>query len=150
MPGIADVAKGSGLKIDAVADVFEEILARVSRGEPVRIKGFGTFERRKFPGRTLKTPLVPGGSVTYPDAFAVRFRQSVLAKQRMNSKASKAAAASQPAAKGKAPKAESKSESKPKTGMPPAAKASKPSPKSEPPAEAPKAKKAEKRKKREE
>lgn len=87
MSGLSDVAKGAGVKQDIVVDVFEEILKRVSNGERVRIKGFGSFEMKTYPGRTLVTPAVNDGDpITFPDSQMLKFRQSQQAKQRLNSK----------------------------------------------------------------
>lgn len=95
MSGIVDVAKGASVKQDIVVDVFEEILKRVSNGEQVRIKGFGTFEQRTYPGRTLRTPAVNDGEpITFSDSIMLKFRQSAIAKRRLNAKAEKKAAKS--------------------------------------------------------
>jgi nucleoid DNA-binding protein len=92
MSGLADVAKGAGVKPEIVTEVFQEILARVKKGEPVRIKGFGTFERRMYPGRTLTTPAVNNGEpIEFPDSYMLKFRQSQLAKSALNVAAAKKA-----------------------------------------------------------
>ena len=85
MSGIQDVAREAGLKPEIVANLFEAILASVSRGEKVRIKGIGTFERKLYKGRTLVTPAVNEGEpIKYPDSFVLKFHQSQLAKRRIN------------------------------------------------------------------
>jgi nucleoid DNA-binding protein len=109
MSGITDVAKGANVRQDVVGDVFEEILKRVRNGEQVRIKGFGTFEMRTYPGRTLRTPAVNDGApITFEDSQMLKFRQSAIAKKRLNAsdKAAKATAKGEKPAKAKvAPKA---------------------------------------------
>lgn len=128
MSGLVEVAKESGLKPDVVANVFETILAMTANGDLVRIKGFGTFQRRKYKGRTLRTPAVNNGEpITYPDSFVLKFHQSTLAKQRINivakkaEKAAKEAAALAAAAPTKKPKKGDKAST-----PPPAAKKKKP------------------------
>jgi len=108
MSGLVEVAKEAGLKPDVVANVFETILSMAANGELVRIKGFGTFQRRSYKGRTLVTPAVNGGNpITYPDSFVLKFHQSGLAKRRINIVAKKAE---------KAAKEASAAEKKPKKG----------------------------------
>jgi len=88
MAGMADVARGAGVKVDVVEDVFNEVLRILCRGDSVRIKGFGVFERKTYPGRTLNTPVIPDQTVTFPDSYRMKFRQSQIAKHRLNVKAS--------------------------------------------------------------
>jgi len=117
MSGLVEVAKESGIKPEVVANTFETILAMVASGDKVRIKGFGTFERRNYKGRTLVTPAVNNGEpITYPDSFVLKFHQSTLAKRRINIVAKKAERAAKEAA-AKKPKAD-----KSKKSPPPAAK----------------------------
>jgi integration host factor subunit beta len=88
MSGLTDVAKGANVKPDVVVDIFEEILKRVSNGERVRIKGFGSFQMRVYPGRTLTTPAVNDGEpITFKDSQTLKFKQSSQAKERLNAKA---------------------------------------------------------------
>lgn len=85
MSGMVDIAKSIGVKQDIVSEVFEEILKRVDNGEEVRIKGFGTFKGKVYPGRTLQSPTVNGGKpIKFGDSVTLKFRQSQLAKQRLN------------------------------------------------------------------
>lgn len=110
MSGVSEICKESGLKPDMVANVFETILAMVAGGEKVRVKGFGSFERKLYPGRTLTTPAVNGGEpMKYPDSYLLKFHQSNLAKRRINIAAKKAkraakAQAAEPTEKPKKPK----------------------------------------------
>jgi nucleoid DNA-binding protein len=126
MSGIQDVAREAGLKPEIVANLFEAILAAVSRGEKVRIKGIGTFERKLYKGRTLVTPAVNEGEpIKYPDSFVLKFHQSQLAKRRINIVAKKQADA-EPKASKKAKKAAAAAEpekpaKKAKTTTPPPA-----------------------------
>lgn len=88
MSGLTDVARGANVKADVVVDIFEEILKRCSNGERVRIKGFGSFEMKVYPGRTLVTPAVNDGQpITFPDSQMLKFKQSSQAKERLNAKA---------------------------------------------------------------
>lgn len=87
MSGSRDVAKALGIKPSVVGDVFEEILARVGQGEQIRIKGFGTFQARVYPGRTLTSPKVNDGKpIAFGDSVTLKFRQAQTAKQRLNRK----------------------------------------------------------------
>lgn len=91
MSGVSEICKESGLKPDVVTGVFETILAMVANGEKVRLKGFGSFERKMYPGRTLTTPAVNNGEpMKYPDSYLLKFHQSNLAKRRINIAAKKA------------------------------------------------------------
>lgn len=114
MPGMIDVARKAGVKVEVVQDVFEELLRRISIGEKVRIKGFGTFERKVYAGRTLHTPVVAGGVVTFPDSYAIKFHQSQLAKQRLNAKKKPDKAKSAEKQKAKPPKSEAQAKQKTK------------------------------------
>ena len=109
MSGLTDVARSVSVKPSIVAEIFEEILARTKKGEHVRIKGFGTFRSQMYPGRTLTSPTVNNGKpVKFDDSMMLKFRQSQIAKQRLNAEAPKA---KQPA---KASKASKKKASKAK------------------------------------
>jgi len=127
MSGIQDVAREAGLKSEIVANLFEAILAAVSRGEKVRIKGIGTFERKLYKGRTLVTPAVNDGDpIKYPDSYVLKFHQSQLAKRRINIVAKKQQASEEPKPSKKEKKAAATAESskpakKNKTTPPPAA-----------------------------
>jgi len=95
MAGMAEVARGAGVKAEVVEAVFNELLRILCAGDAVRVKGFGIFERKLYQGRTLRTPVIPDSQVTFPDSYRLRFRQSSVAKRRLNvrlrSKAAKAA-----------------------------------------------------------
>lgn len=114
MSGVSEICKESGLKPDVVVSVFETILSMVASGEKVRLKGFGSFERKVYPGRTLTTPAVNGGEpMKYPDSYLLKFHQSNLAKRRINIAAKKA----KRAAKGRSePPAAAEKPKKPKKG----------------------------------
>ena len=87
MAGIKDVAQRVGVKPDVISDVFEAIFTMIKKGDRVRIIGFGSFERKTFPGRKLQTPLVNDGSAfCFPDSYRVAFKQSQQAKGRLNRK----------------------------------------------------------------
>lgn len=93
MSGMVDIAKSIGVKQEVVSEVFEEILKRVDNGEEVRIKGFGTFKGKIYPGRTLQSPTVNDGKpIKFGDSVTLKFRQSQLAKQHLNKPKPKAAA----------------------------------------------------------
>jgi nucleoid DNA-binding protein len=113
MSGIVDVARGAHLKSDVITDVFEEILKQVRAGERVRIKGFGSFEMKTYPGRTLRTPAVNGGKpITFKASKVLKFRQSGLAKKRLNAKVEKPVATEAAVETPKASKPKAKSKSK--------------------------------------
>lgn len=85
MSGMTDIAKSIGVKQEVVNDVFQEIMKRVDAGEEVRIKGFGAFKGKIYPGRTLQSPTVNDGKpIKFGDSVTLKFRQSQLAKQRLN------------------------------------------------------------------
>lgn len=90
MAGIQDIARGAGVKNDVVIDVFEQVLQMVKGGQRVRVIGFGTFERKTFPGRKLQTPAINDGKpFRFPDSFRLAFKQSQQAKRRLNKKRKK-------------------------------------------------------------
>ena len=64
--------------------LFELIIARCANGETVRIKNFGTFKMRMMKGRILKSPLMEGGEIEFPDTQVLRFHQSTVAKEMLN------------------------------------------------------------------
>ncbi len=97
MAGMADIAKEAGLNpvvdpetgrkihTNEVLDrFFEIILEKVAAGERVHIKGFGSFSMKLYKGRTLNSPLMEGGEVTFNDQQTLRFSQSSLAKAKLN------------------------------------------------------------------
>jgi nucleoid DNA-binding protein len=80
-----DLVKAAGVKREILEDILNQIVRFLQKGQCVKLYGFGVFERTVRHGRTLSTPAVQGGQpVTYPDSYAVHFRQSNLLKQRMN------------------------------------------------------------------
>lgn len=85
MAGIRDIAKAAGLKPEDVSDVFEAVFKLVKAGELVRVQGFGSFEKKKFPGRTLTSPVINDGEpTTFGPSYRVAFKQSDQCKRRMN------------------------------------------------------------------
>jgi nucleoid DNA-binding protein len=131
MSGIIDIAKGASVKPEIVEEIFEEIFTRVKAGDQVRIKGFGTFQAKKYPGRTLTSPTVNGGEpVQFPDSMMLKFRQSHLAKVRLNTKgtakSAKASAEAPEAAAEEAPKAKKAKPAKTAPASAPAAAPAKP------------------------
>lgn len=97
MAGMSEVAREAGLnpvedpnsgkKIwtsDVLDRFFELVVQKCAEGETVRIKNFGSFSMKTFPGRTLKSPLMEGGEVTFPDTQVLRFSQSSVAKALLN------------------------------------------------------------------
>ncbi len=93
MSGIRDIAKGAGLKNDVVFDIFEEIFRRVRKGESVKIVGFGTFDKRSFPGRKHQSPVINDGEeFKYGRSYRIGFKCSEQAKKRLNKKRKKKAA----------------------------------------------------------
>jgi nucleoid DNA-binding protein len=85
MAGIHEIAKAAGLKADVVTDVFEAVFQLVRSGESVRIAGFGSFDKKTFPGRTVKSPVInEGAPITFGESFRIAFKQSDQAKRRLN------------------------------------------------------------------
>lgn len=85
MAGIHEIAKAAGLKAEVVTDVFEAVFQLVKSGESVRVSGFGSFDRKTFPGRTVQSPVINDGEPTkFEDSFRIAFRQSDQAKRRLN------------------------------------------------------------------
>ena len=85
MAGIHEIAKAAGLKADVVTDVFEAVFQLVRDGESVRVVGFGSFDRKTFPGRTVKSPVINDGEpTTFGESYRMAFRQSDQAKRRLN------------------------------------------------------------------
>jgi nucleoid DNA-binding protein len=90
MAGIQDVARTAGVKTDVVVDVFEAVYSLVKAGKTVRISGFGSFEKKKFPGRTLSSPVINDGKpTTFGSKSRMAFRQSDQIKRRLNAKRKK-------------------------------------------------------------
>lgn len=86
---------------NTLKSAFGVILERVAKGDTVTIRGFGTFHAKVFKGRTLKSPLMEGGSVDFGDSLVLRFRQSLQAKKTINDIAGEAPAKAKPKANGK-------------------------------------------------
>ena len=85
MAGLQEIAKKAGVRTETVQLIFETVLSEIAAGESVRIKGFGTFDRILYKGRTLVTPAVGEGKpISYPDSWVLKFRQSQIAKRRLN------------------------------------------------------------------
>lgn len=85
MAGIHEIAKAAGLKATDVTDVFEAVFQLVRAGESVRIAGFGSFDRKTFPGRTVTSPVINEGEpITFGKSYRIAFRQSDQAKRRLN------------------------------------------------------------------
>lgn len=85
MAGIHEIAKAAGLKATDVTDVFEAVFQLVRSGESVRIAGFGSFDRKTFPGRTVTSPVINEGEpITFGKSYRIAFRQSDQAKRRLN------------------------------------------------------------------
>jgi nucleoid DNA-binding protein len=96
MSGMLDIAKKAklspmqcghcGSSNDAQAsleDFFDLILRKVAAGGVVHIKGFGVFRARPHKGRTLHTPVMEGGQITFGDRMVLRFHQSIVAKAKL-------------------------------------------------------------------
>ena len=86
MASTTTIARLCGLTPRQVFDVFRAIHRIVSRGECVKIRGFGRFDRKIHKGRTQMTPLVENGLVTYGDMKVMRFSQSPKSRMMMNRK----------------------------------------------------------------
>lgn len=85
MAGIHEIAKAAGLKASDVTDVFEAVFQLVRSGESVRVAGFGSFDRKTFPGRTVTSPVINEGEpITFGKSYRIAFRQSDQAKRRLN------------------------------------------------------------------
>lgn len=83
MSGLTELSKKSGVHVDVIQSVFSNILSMVATGDDVKINGIGTFKRRLFAGRTLKTPLLTK-PIKYGDSYVLKFHQSALAKAQLN------------------------------------------------------------------
>ncbi len=68
------IALRAKVDIETVDRVFAVLAAFLEEGTQVRIRGFGTFVLVDTPGRTMKSPLVPGGEKVLPARRSVRFR----------------------------------------------------------------------------
>lgn len=85
MAGLKEISKALKLKLPIVQSIFQEIMARVAAGEKVKVKNFGTFQAKVYPGRELTSPRVNGGKpFNFPDSLGLKFRQSQRAKQTLN------------------------------------------------------------------
>lgn len=63
---------------------FRLIVERCARGETVSIANFGSFAPRLYKGRTIYTPILPGGEATFPDVLNIRFSISKNARATLN------------------------------------------------------------------
>lgn len=87
MASLNDIAKRAGVRGDAATELFAAIFSAVKDGETVRIQGFGNFTVKTYPGRTLTSPAVNDGKpIKFGDSKMLKFRQSALAKQKLNTK----------------------------------------------------------------
>lgn len=85
MAGIRDIAKAAGVKPEEVSDVFEAVFQFIRNGDQVRVSGFGSFDRKTFPGRTVESPVINDGKPTrYGKTYRIIFRTSDQAKRRLN------------------------------------------------------------------
>lgn len=85
MAGIRDIAKAAGVKAEVVSDVFEAVFQFIKAGEQVRVSGFGSFDRKTFPGRVVESPVINDGKPTrYGETYRITFRASDQAKRRLN------------------------------------------------------------------
>lgn len=78
---------GCGNKIntkDAMDAFYKMILKKVAEGERVTLPGIGTFYAREMKGRTLNSPVLPGGQVDFPDQMILRFRAAGEARRVLN------------------------------------------------------------------
>lgn len=92
MSGIGDIAKGAGVRTDVIFDVFEEIFRRLRKGETVKVAGFGSFDKRSFPGRTQQSPVIKDGKpFKFDKSYRIGFKCSAQAKKRLNMKRKKKA-----------------------------------------------------------
>ena len=58
-----------------ITETFKIIRSNVKSGHPVKIAGFGTFEKGKHKSRNVKTPSV-NGAVKIPAMWYPKFRPS--------------------------------------------------------------------------
>lgn len=65
---------------------FKGVLELLRRGDRVNIGGFGAFKSALWKGRTHKTPIIPGGVLTFKDTWVVRFKLSGKARDYINNK----------------------------------------------------------------
>jgi len=99
MAGVGEVAKEAGLNpvrcphcgkkfgtTRVIARFFRLVANYCQHGERVILKDFGTFFCKTHKGRTLKTPLMKGGKVTFKDSLVLTFKQSSVIKDVINSK----------------------------------------------------------------
>ena len=85
MAGVWDISKSAKVKSDVVTDIFEAIFNIVRSGESVKIPGFGSFEKKQFPGRTVTSPVINDGEpTTFGPTFRIAFHQSTQCKRRLN------------------------------------------------------------------
>lgn len=92
MAGIRDIAKAAEVKPEDVSSVFEAVFKLVKKGETVRVSGFGHFNKRKHPGRTLASPVINDGEPTsFGPSYRIAFKQSEQCKRRLNRRKKKAA-----------------------------------------------------------
>jgi nucleoid DNA-binding protein len=80
--------KNGDIKKEYVEEIIkcflDNILECVADGENVRLKNFGTFSTTKSKGAKIIPPSNGNKLIFYRDSLVLRFRQSRLAKKRIN------------------------------------------------------------------
>ncbi len=71
---------------NVIKELFRRVLAYIVAGHEVRISHLGTFVTKIVKGRTLRTPIMEGGEVTYGDRKVLTFKQTKAVKGILNGK----------------------------------------------------------------
>jgi len=84
--GVSDIAKAVGVHKDQIQKTFEVMLELLTKSTELRVHKFGTFKRKLMKGRTITSPVLEGGSITYGDKWVLNFSAHASAKQWLNAK----------------------------------------------------------------
>lgn len=71
---------------ETIKRFFAGVLEVVRRGERVSVPGFGIFKAILWKGQSHDTPIIPGGKLSYPDIWILKFKQSSTARKFLNAK----------------------------------------------------------------
>lgn len=76
MAAIENLGRAAGLRDVQILALTSALVELARDGERVYIRGFGTFSVRVRPPRTIKSPVIPGGSKKLPERRVLEFRMS--------------------------------------------------------------------------
>lgn len=76
MAAIEKLGRATGLNDAQILALMNALVDVARDGERVYIRNFGTFSVRVRPARTIKSPVIPGGSTKLPERKVLEFKMS--------------------------------------------------------------------------